>query len=177
MLNLLAQLDPNQDVWVLLQEGAKLLMSAGMSGSVKVAVILMLVIALTRKLLAPKVAFLRSDLGAVLLTIGVGVAAGVANALVAGSALSWGLLGGAFTLSLKAAGGYTMLKKAALPVLLKMADKAPGPLGWVFKAAAMALGAFGIEATKKAEAAGDEAVKNNPPSGVAGVIGGPKDVG
>ena len=175
MLSMLAQIDPNQDLWPLIQEAAAILMSSGMSGSVKIAVLLMVAISLVRKVLGPKVAFLRSDLGAVILTVGVGMAAAVANALIAGSVLSWGVLGAAFTLSLQAAGGYTMLKKSLLPVLVALEGKLPNSMSWIFKLVTLSFGMFGIEATKKAMEAGAAAVEANPPGGVGAIVGEPRN--
>ncbi len=164
--------DPTSDLWPLVQSVAQALLSEGMSGTVRVAVALILVVALARKALAPRFAFLRSDLGAVSLTVGMGLTCGVANALVAGSAMSWGLLWAAFGVSVQAAGGYSVIKKALLPLLEKLSGYPY--IGPVAKFLALVLA--GSLAVKKAEAAGQAAVDAKPSTGVAGVVGAPKDI-
>lgn len=167
--------DPNLDLFALLQEAASALFAEGMSNTARVAVLLMLLVAVARRYLAPRFPFFKSDIGAVILTLGAGLAGGVANALVAGSAMSWGVVAAAFGLSLKAAGGYTALKKAALPLLEAASKRGPAWWRWVAGMLHAAL-AGAVAAERKATDAGDAAVEAKPSTGVEGITGKPRDV-
>jgi hypothetical protein len=168
-------LDPNADVYQLIQEAARALFAEGMSSTARLAVLLILAVSMARRFLAPRVPFFATDHGAVLLTLATGLLGGLGNALVAGSAMSWGVVAAAFGLSLKAAGGYTALKKAALPLLAKAAEH--GPLWWRWVARLLhGVLAGAVAADNRAKAAGDAAVAAKPATGVEGIVGKPRDV-
>lgn len=166
--------DPNADVYSLIQEVARALFAEGMSNTARLAVLLMLLVTVARRWLAPRFPFFATDHGAVLLTLATGLAAGVSNALVAGSAMSWGVVAAAFGLSLKAAGGYTALKKAALPLLERASKRGPAWWRWL---AGMLLSILrgAVSADKKATDAGDAAVAAKPSTGAEGIVGKPTE--
>lgn len=167
--------DPNADLIPLIQEAARLLFAEGMSNTARLAVVLMLAVTLARRWLAPRYPFFATDHGAVLLTLATGVFGGVATALVGGSAMSWGMVAAAFGLSLKAAGGYTAIRKALLPLLERAAGV--GPAWWQWLAGVLVAFLRGaVNADAKAKAAGDAAVEAKPSSGVEGIVGKPRDV-
>lgn len=103
-----------------------------------------------------------------------------------GTTLATGLLAtgtGVFSLTLAwtslkialgAAGGYSLLKKFAAPILTRIADKAPA---WAKPIFALVLWAFtSPDPIAKAEAAGAAAVKADPAPGAAGAAGTPTDI-
>lgn len=160
--------DSSQDLWPLLQEAAKAVFAAAGAGnwSLVVALALMAVVAAARKYGAKYVPFLGTDTGGVLTLLAMSVVCGVANALVAGGAMSWGLLLTALGVAWKAAGGFVLLKKLAALALPLLPSWLRGPLELV-------LGLLG--AGKKAEAlakeAGAAAVKAKPATGITGIVG------
>jgi hypothetical protein len=167
----------DMDFSEMLALAAEFLLKSGMNSAVFVVVGLMLAVALTRKMFASKWAWLSSDLGAATYTVALGVAMGVANALLAGGAASWSVVFAAFGVAVQAAGGYSLLKKLALPALDKLEPKLPAALRWLVPVLRMMIAAFGAKASAAADAkaAGDKAVSGKPSSGAAGVIGKPTE--
>jgi len=161
----------------MIQEAAKVVFSSDVGLIVKISAILMVVVGVTKKALESKKILGRElpDWGSFALLIGVSLVGGVANTLMAGGAMSWGLLGSSFMLAFNAAGGYTGFRKFLLPTLEKLADKAPGWLSIPLKVVLAVLGSVGLKAKKRAEKAGEEAVKANPGKGMEDVVGKPED--
>ncbi len=76
-----------------------------------------------RKLLAPKVPFLASDAGGVLLAFAGALGGALASAFAAGEAPSWALALVAAKVAFVAMGGYAALKKLAAPLVAWVAGK------------------------------------------------------
>jgi hypothetical protein len=140
----------------------------GFSLPVAIAAALMLSVTLGRKFLASRYPFFKTDLGGSTLVLALSAVAGVSNALLAGTAVSFSLILG---VAVTAMGGYTGLKKFVLPLLDMAESKFPSWTRIVFVALRGILGsAAGITATK----AGAQAVTKSPGKGVKGVLGEPK---
>lgn len=117
-LPLLAQFDPS----ALGFDGvARLVLDAAHSSnwSLVVAVVLACAVWAARAALAPRIPFLKSDVGAVLLTFAASATGAVVTSLAAGERPSGALLVVALGVAWKAAGGFTTAKKFVLPLLLK----------------------------------------------------------
>lgn len=69
------------------------------------------VVYVLRRFAGGKFPWLRTDRGGALLVLLTSIAGGFANAFLAGSPLSWGLVLSAVTTGLAAAGGYSIIKK------------------------------------------------------------------
>lgn len=121
-------------------------------------------------------AFANSDHGGALLVLVGAYGGALATGLVASglSSLTLALAWAALKVAVGAAGGYSLVKKLVLPVLRKIADKAPS---WAKPIFTLVFWAFEkTTPTEQAEQAGDDAVKANPASGADGVIGKPTDI-
>lgn len=100
----------------------QLVITAVQAGNWSHAVILGVIAAVyvIRTFLAPQVPalnkFVSSDAGGAILVIVAGAATEVARVLGGGASLSWPVIGAGLALAFKAAGGYAMLKKLAVPV-------------------------------------------------------------
>ena len=137
---------------------------------VAIAAALMLSVTLGRKFLASRFPFFKTDLGGSTLVLVLSAVAGISNALLAGTAVSFSLILG---VAVTAMGGYTGLKKFVLPLLELLETKIP-KLAVVFKLLRSVIGgSAGIAATK----AGAQAVTKSPGKGVKGVLGEPKKFG
>lgn len=111
-----------------------------------------------RRYLAPKVPWLKSDAGGVVLAFALAFFGALTAALGSGSALSVTLFVAAAKIAFTAMGGYAALRKLLLPLM--------GKLPFMPAAKAQAL----------ATQAGIEAVQAKPGPGAAGKVGEPKDV-
>jgi hypothetical protein len=110
--------------------------------------------------------------GGRLLVVLASLTGALANALAAGAAPSLSMVWAALGVAVAAAGGYDLFK-LAVPILEALQSKLPawaqpfvGILLWAFKK---------DDPVTKAEAAGDAAVKANPPAGVIAITGKPVD--
>lgn len=128
------------------------------------ALALILLVALVRRYVGPHVPFLHSDVGGALLSLAAGFGSGLAAALAAGGPVSWGLAWTALTVSVAAAGGYTLLAKLIRP----LEDAAPA---WLKPFLAMITWIFDKpDAAAEAAKAGDAAVAAHPAAGVEVVL-------
>lgn len=100
-----------------------------------------------------------------LLTFVLALVCGTANMLLAGSAFSYGFLLIVLGVAWKAAGGYTALRKLAQ----YFSRYLPGPLAWL-------VNLFTANPADAAKVAAEKALITNPPTGIKGLLGTPKDV-
>lgn len=116
MLFLFAVVDPAAAAPL---ELARALFDAVMSGQwfLSASLALMLIVLGLRQLPVP---FLKTDAGGVLLNFGTSLSLGLATTALAGASFSWPMFWVALNLAATAAGVYTLLKKLALPMLLKI---------------------------------------------------------
>jgi hypothetical protein len=97
----------------------------------------------------------------------------LATAAAAGAGPSLEVLKVALGVAVAAAGGWKLAKELAVPLLTALRDKLPA---WARPLIDVALWAFQRPSRDAdAAAAGDAAVAANPPTGIAGVTGEPKD--
>jgi hypothetical protein len=154
---------------------ARPLFDAVMSGNYAYAAALALVlgVALARRYGSKRWPWLGGDTGGSLLVLLGSFGGAVATALAGGAGLSLALFWTACKVAAGASGGYTLIKRLAIPLLRQVIGKLPkvlqkpfGLILWMFEGSAVA----------KAEAAGDAAVAANPANGLDGLAGTPKDV-
>lgn len=127
-----------------------------------------LLVALTRRYVAPRVAFLGSEAGAALLTL-VAAFAGSLAAMVTGAEFTWGMVKTALVIAFGAAGGYAALKTlVVVPLLRPLRDRAPAGLRVLLDAVLWVFDSPGGSTLSKAESAGDAAVSADPASGLPG---------
>lgn len=109
----------------------KLILDAALAGNWAFvgAALLVAAVFLVRKYVAPKVPFLASDLGGGLLVILGSAAGAVAAALQSGGGFTWALAIAALKVSFMAAGGYSLLKKALVPLAKLVLSKVGGLKG------------------------------------------------
>lgn len=120
-------------------------------------------------------AFVRSDLGGMITTFVMASAGALASASLAGASWSLTLLKMGAGVGVAAIGAYKVIK-----ILLSSLTSA----SWYQKAPTWVKAAMGAllwvvdkrEPVKVAEAAGEQAVKDNPPTGADGVTGGPTEL-
>ncbi len=135
------------------------------------ALLVILLVALSKRYLGGTLPWLHSDIGgstmALLLSGATACAAGLATP---GAHLTFGLLKTALLVGAGAAGGFAVIKNLLIEPLLKPLEaKAPA---WAKPIFALVLWIFDKpDATVQAEAAGAAAVKANPPTGIAGATG------
>lgn len=140
---------------------------------------LVLVVALVKRYLGPKVPWLHSDVGGSLLTLTGAFGGAMATSLAGGGPVTWSLAKSAIAVGVTAAGGYALIKKLIIEPLIKpLRAKLPpwaqpifSVVLWIFDkpdAAAQ------VEAS--ASAAGDAAVAANPGTGVSGAVGTPTEI-
>lgn len=162
-------------------ELAKPVYQAIMSGQYWSAAALALVVVCgaIRAYLAPRVPFFRTDAGGTLLLLLASFGGAVATLLAAAglTAPTWQLCVAAFGVAASAAGGYTMVKRLALPVLAWLERLSPPWLKPLFQLVPWLFDVItGAGAVRKAEDAGAAAVAAKPSTGAAGVVGTPRDV-
>lgn len=120
-----------------------------------------------RKLAAPKVAWLRSDLAGVVLAFLAAGAGALATTMASGSPFGWAMLLSALKVAVMAMGSYSVIRKALGPLLKDMP--------WAGRFLDALFG--GAEQIKEeAEQAGKDAVAAKPPTGAASITGEPTDV-
>jgi len=121
--------------------------------------------------------FVRGDgLGGVLSTFVLSFAGSLAIALApTGATVSMAMVYAASKFALVAIGGYVALHKLASALVSThwWADHAPA---WLKSGVSLLLALIGSTAVAKAEKAGEEAVKANPPAGAAGPAGEPSSI-
>jgi hypothetical protein len=135
------------------------------------ALALIVVVALARRYIAPHVPFLQTKLGIALMVLFGSFGGALATAITAGATPGFALVYPALAIAATAAGGYTLLKELLAPVLEKLKAKSPKWLHPVFD---LVLWVFTTK--ERVKEAGDAAVKKNPPSGTAGIVGNPRDI-
>ena len=104
---------------------AKSLYDAVMHGqwALLAALVLVALVFALRKFVAPKVPFLASDAGGVLLAFFGSLGGALSTAFAAGEAFSWALLFKAAQVAFLAMGGYAALKKLFAPLLDSLLKK------------------------------------------------------
>lgn len=135
-------------------------------------------VALTKRYLGDKFAWLHSDAGGSLMALLASSAAAYASGALTigpGAAASFALLKSALLIGVGAAGGFAMLKNLVIEPLLKpLAAKAPA---WMQPLFALVFWMFDKpSAVATAEAAGQSAVKAHPGAGLEAVAGKPTEV-
>jgi hypothetical protein len=137
-------------------------------------VLILLAVAAARKH-GPKLwAPLGSKPAGALLALVAGAVVTVIAALQTGTGFSVGLAGASVMASVLAIGLYRLAKELVAPLLLWLRPKMPMTVQVVIDGALWFLGQ--ADPDVKAKADGDAAVEANPPTGVEGVVGEPKDV-
>lgn len=129
---------------------------------------LVLVCALIKRYGVSRFPVLGTDVGGTALVLATSFGGAIASALAGGSAVFTGALAvAALKVALTAAGGYTMIKRLLIvPLIQPLAARAPA---WARPLFDIALWVFDRQTSAKV--AGDAAVKANPPTGAAGVVG------
>jgi hypothetical protein len=157
-----------------LVELAKPLYAAVMSGQwmLAAAAALVFFVAAARKYAAPRWPFLASDAGGVLLVLLGSFGGAAGTALAAGAVPSLAMAWVALGVAVSAAGGYSILKKLAGPLV----PKAPMWLQPLFRLVLWFFDHSTEPAVAEATKAGNDAVAAKPPTGVAGIVGKPTDV-
>lgn len=154
---------------------ARPVFDAVMGGNYAYAAALALVfaVALARRYGSKRWPWLGGDVGGSLLVLLGSFGGAVATAVAGGAGLSLTVVWMACKVAAGASGGYTLIKRLAVPLLRSIIQKLPklaqkpfGLILWMFEGSAVA----------KAEKAGDAAVAANPASGVTGLTGTPRDV-
>ncbi len=144
-----------------------------------IALLVILLVAITKRWLAPKIPFLHSDAGGSAMALLVSMATAIVAGLMTPGAPVWpgvDLLKTALVIGVGAAGGYAMLKNLVVdPFLRPLAAKAPA---WMQPIFAILFFAFDKKANPIADAvkAGDDAVIAAPAPGIEGVVGTPVEV-
>lgn len=136
---------------------------------------LVLAVALTKRYVTPRVPFLQGDIGGSLLTLILSFAGALATSLAGGVGVSFAMVKTAAMIAAGAAGGYSLVKRLIIdPILRPLAAKAPA---WTQPLFSLIFFIFDRPSpVAVAEAAGDEAVKNNPPTGTEGATGKPTEI-
>lgn len=140
------------------------------------ALLVILLVALTKRYLGDRIAWLHSDAGGSLLALLASSAAALGSGLASpGAVITLSLLKSALLVGVGAAGGYAMIKNLIIEPLLKpLAAKAPA---WTQPIFALVFWIFDKpSAIATAVKAGDTAVATHPATGVAGVTGEPTDI-
>lgn len=131
------------------------------------ALSLVLLVALVKRYAPGKVGeFVHSDPGGALTTVLMSFGGALATATMGGAPWSWAMMWTAATIAVTAAGGYVLLKKLIVePILKPLSKKTPA---WMAPVWSIVFFLFQkkIDAAEAARKAGDEAVKDNPPTGV-----------
>ena len=119
-----------------------------------------------------RMAWITSGAGTTLANFLLSLGGALATAFAAGAGPSMALALTSFKVAAAAAGGYEALKYLIAPLLRKLRDKLPV---WMRPALDMFLWMFDRpDPVAKAKAAGDQAVKENPPPGVTAITGKPR---
>lgn len=143
------------------------------------ALLVILVVALVKRYLGPKITWLHSDAGGATLALAGATATATAAGLAGGGPMTFALVKTSLLVGVGAAGGYAMIKSLIIEPLLKpLQSKLPA---WAQPVFSMVLWIFDKpEYAKQAEAnavaAGAAAVAANPAQGSAAVTGAPTEV-
>lgn len=153
---------------------AKPVFQAVMSGNyvLAAAAALVLVVAAVARRAPASWTWVRADWGRALLVFLGSFGGAAATALTASAAVTWAVAYMSVKVAFAAAGGYSLLK----PLIKALEVRAPAWLAPLFKVLGWVFNGIGTSPVVKAEAAGDAAVKADPPTGVEGVVGEPTDV-
>lgn len=129
---------------------------------------LVLTVALVKRYAGPHVPFLQGDIGGSLLTLVASFAGALATSLAGGVGVSFAMVKTATMIAVGAAGGYSLIKRLIIdPILRPLAAKAPA---WTQPLFGLVFFIFDRPSpVAVAEAAGDAAVKANPPTGTEAV--------
>lgn len=123
------------------------------------ALLLILTVAVLRKYGIKKWPFFATDTGGTLLALVASFGGALATTLGAGVSLSWGVLASALGVAATASGGYTLIKRLAIPMLKMLPKSLQKPLSliyWIFESPKIA----------EAEEAGKKAVAEKPSNGL-----------
>lgn len=135
------------------------------------ALALVLLVTLARSY-APKAWKLDTDAGGTALTFLGSLGTAVAAAIAAGTLPGWGLMSSALVFAASASGGYTAMRRLAVPVLRWVESKVPAKIrplvSPLFNIVLWAFERSGAQTIAKAEAAGEAAVQAKPAEGAAG---------
>lgn len=150
----------------------------GGNGWLAAALAIVLVVGLAKKFLAPrggKWEWLNGKAGGAIANGLLAFGGMLATAITAGTAPSWALALVALKVAIGAAGGFTLIKELAVPVLRWIESKVPAfAKPWVKPLFDLLCSLFekpGAAAIAKAEAAGKAAVEAKPARGIKGVAG------
>lgn len=121
------------------------------------------------------IGWFHTDVGGTVLTLAGAWSTALVAGLAGGGHVSLAMMKASFGVALTAAGGYAVLKKLVVGPLLKpLAKKAPA---WMQPLFAMVFWMFDKpDPISQAEAAGEQAVKDQPAQGVEGVVGKPTEI-
>lgn len=129
------------------------------------ALALVLLVALVKRYVAPRVSWMQSDIAAAGMTLLAAFGASLGASLGAGNGITWAIVKTAAAVGAAAAGGYSLLK----PFVVWLASKAPA---WAQPILSVIMWVFdkptAVDVAKKD---GDAAVAATPSSGADGVIG------
>lgn len=105
---------------------------------------------------------------ALMVLLGTYATALISAGLGGGTPMSLALAKGALGTAVTAAGGFTLARELVkyLAMKLPLPSWIKKPLLWI----------FGKDVVAEAEAAGDKAVAENPPKGIVGIVGSPKEI-
>lgn len=138
------------------------------------ALLVILLVAIAKRYLAPKVKFLNTDAGGAVMALALAMATAMAAGLAApGAVITSALLKSSALIGVGAAGGYTVIKDLLIePLLRPLIGKLPiwaQPIGgivlWVFEGNSNAAAELAA-----ADKAGADAVTADPAKGVAAVL-------
>lgn len=156
---------------------ARPVLDALLAGQPGLAALLALVLATAaaRRYGAKRWPWLGTDAGGTLLVLLGSFGGAGASLMYGGAAFGLSLMWTALLLAFAAAGGYTAVKRLVIvPLLRPLRDRAPA---WLKPILNLALWVFERpDPVAKAEAAGAAAVTDKPSTGVAGIVGAPRDV-
>jgi hypothetical protein len=133
------------------------------------AIAVILIVALVKRYLGPKVAWLHSDAGGSVLVLAGATATAMASSLAGGGPVTLDLFKTAAMVGVGAAGGYALLKNLIInPFIVPLAAKAPA---WAQPILGVILAIFDkATPTETATAAGNAAVTATPAAGVSAVL-------
>lgn len=140
---------------------------------------LVLAVGLLRRFAVPRVAFLRTLAGGTLLTY-VASFGGALGTQLLGPGIewpTWAIVLASGKVGLVAIGGFVTIKQLVVPLFTWLASKSPAWLAPILMLLPKLFDLVtGADTVAKAEAAGAAAVAAKPPTGLAGVVGEPRDV-
>lgn len=143
--------------------------------------IVLLMVALTKRYLGDKIAWLHSNMGgSAMALIAAFASAAIAGLVAPGATVTFGLMKTALMAGVFAAGGYAVLKNLVVdPILKPLSAKAPTWMQPIFSAVFWIFDHSVTDNTvtiATAERVGDAAVVANPGKGIGVIVGNPGDV-